>query len=264
MLERLRAKRSSITLVATERWKFEGMVSARRAAGPSAWVIDHLVLPEGDGGPLSELLQSASSAAALRGAERLLLRLPEEWDLQKLACRSGFVVSHQVLQLTLPGRSPLYQQKAAFATRLRRPVDDMALFRMYNACTPAEVRFKTGLTLNQWKDAQEPAGRRTRQIVIEQQGAAACWVRTDTRRGWRRVHAMTDPQSALDLPALVAYVTRLAGRRRILWEVPEYQADLHLLLERMGFEVSGCYRLLVNSLAPMVRERAWSPVPTSV
>jgi hypothetical protein len=213
---------------------------------------------------MGELLEAASAYAGRRGAERLFLKLPDEWDIQKLASLSGFIPSYQTLLLTLPGRSPLYKEEPLLNTRLRRPADDHALFRLHNACTPAEVRHKTGMTLHQWKDAEEPATRRTRELVLEPEGDPAAWLRLDYHQGWTKVRTLTLPNAAVDMPSLVAYAVKAGKRRGILWEVPEYQADLHLLLERMGFEVSGCYRLMVKSLAPMVKKPAWAPAPTSV
>lgn len=263
VFERLRYRRSSVALVALDQGRLAGLASARKRSGPTTWFVDHLALPGGDAS-LCELLGSVSEYATKHGVERLFLRLPDEWDIQKLACQSGFVVSTQVLLATLPGRSPLYKDGPAVQARVRRSEDDHGLFRLYNACTPAEVRYKTGLTLQQWKDGEEQKTRRTREVVVTHDDDVVAWVRLDYHQGWTKVCAMTHPRGQVDIPSLVAYVVRSGGRKGIVWEVPEYQADLHLLLERMGFEISGCYRLLVNSLAPMIKEPAWAPAPTSV
>lgn len=263
-LERIRYKRSSVGLASIEKGKLLGIVSARQGKGPTAWTVDHLAVLEEDNGALGELLGAASASAAKRGAERLLLRLPDEWTLQKAVAQAGFAATTQVLLLTLPGRSPLSKEEPLLNTRLRRVGDDHALFRLYNACTPAEVRFKIGLTMQQWRDAEEPETRRTRQLVVERGGEIAAWLRFDDHYGWKRVRTMLRPAEILDPSSLVTYVVRSGGRRGVLWEVPEYQTELHLLLERMGFEVSTCYRLMVKTLAPMIKERAWAPAPTTV
>ncbi len=262
--ERLRYRRSSVALVVSVNGKLLGMVSARRGSGPTAWFVDHLMLPGGDDAPLCDLLEAASTYAGKQGAERLFLRVPDEWYLQKLAYQSGFTALSQVLVLTLPGRSLLYKEEPRLATRVRRAADDLALFRLYNACTPAEVRYKTGMTLQQWKDALEPSGQRTRELVVESEGEVVGWIRMDVQSGCVKVRTLTLSTEAVDMPSLVAYVVRASSKRDILWEASDYQADLHLLLERMGFEVSGCYRLMVNSLALVVKEQAWAPAPTSV
>ncbi|MBI4198294.1 MAG: hypothetical protein HY533_04210, partial [Chloroflexi bacterium] len=121
----LRSKRTSVALVALEEGKLLGMASARRASGPTAWFVDHLALPTNKDAPIGELLEAASAYAGRRGAERLFLKLPDTWDIQKLASQSGFFPSYQALLLTLPGRSPLYKEESLLNTRLRRPADDL-------------------------------------------------------------------------------------------------------------------------------------------
>ncbi|MBI4340313.1 MAG: hypothetical protein HY680_10255 [Chloroflexi bacterium] len=262
--ERLRYRRSGACLVAAEKRAGNGLVSLRRSGGPTAWQVDHLALPQEGDSPLCDLLAAASAYAARRGAERLFLHLPEEWDIQKEACRSGFTVSSQVLLMILRGRRALAGDTPALALRRRAPADDLSLFRLHNACTPAEVRYKVGLTLQQWKDAQAPRSRSTRELVLTQDGQSRAWLRLDRHRRWTKVRMEVHPDYPIDMQSVVGYLARLSPQRGILWEVPEYQGWLHFALERMGFEVSGCYRLLVRSLAPMVREPAWAPAPTSV
>ena len=260
--ERVRYRRSGVALGASQGGKLQGVVSARRASGPTAWFVDHLVIRDDDA-PVCELLESVAAFAGKRGVERLFLRVPDNGYLLKLVSQSGFSASSQVSLLTLPANSPLYKRDAQLGMRLRMRADDLGLFRLYNACTPAEVRFKTGMTLQRWQDGQEPRGKRTRDYVLEQNGEVVAWVRMDLRSGWVKVQSQTLSHDAVDPASLVAWAVHTGGRRTV-WEVPEHQVDLQLLLQRMGFEVGGCYRLMVNSLAPMVRERAWAPAPTSV
>ena len=143
--------------------------------------------------------------------------------------------------------------------RPRLAGDEHSLYRIYNATTPSEVREATGLTLQQWADAQEPRSKRTRELVVEEDGEIMAWVRLDPHRRYVRVQSMVDPVWGGSLRSLVALVLEEVGSRRVLWEVPAYQESLRLTLEHVGFQMSGTYRLMVRLLVVQVKEPAGAP-----
>ena len=69
-----------------------------------------------------------------------------------------------------------------------------------------------------------------------------------------------DPLWREDLRSLVALVLDQAGSRGVLWEVPAHQESLRQALERVGFQMSGTYRLMVKLLVAQIKEPANVPV----
>ena len=261
--ERVRVRRRGAAWVSMKRVRTSGLVSARPRSGPTAWLVDHLVTPQRDEKPCYELLETVASYAGRHGAQRLFIHLPDEWRHVEMLRHSGFVPCTQVCLLTLPGRSPLLGVDPMRGFRPRVPSDDHSIFRLHNATTPADARSGIGVTLQQWKDAQEPPRKGTRDLVLEQEGEVKAWVRLDHYRKWATVYLTIYPDWEGDLKSLVSLALAEAGSRNIWWEVLESQGALRLLLERVGFEVAGSYRLMVKSLAVRVKEPALAAAPTS-
>lgn len=260
--ERVRRSRQRSAWASVEKGRISGLAAAGPCAGPTAWMVDHLVTPKGDDELCGNLLERAAAYAGRKGAETLFLRLPDEWHLVDIARHSGFLARAQVFVLTLPGRSPLLGVEPLQGLRSRTPADDHPLFRLYNATTPAEARGIMGMTLQQWKDAQEPRSRGTQELLLEQGDNIKAWVRLDHRQKLSRVRLIIHHEWQDEALPLVAFIVREVGPRTILWEVPEYQAGLRLLLERVGFETARSYRLMVKSLAVRVTKPSLAPAPT--
>ena len=264
LLERVRLRCNGTCFVSLNKGGLAGLASIRKGSGPTAWFVNHLVAARCQEDLMCDLLGKGAAYAGRRGGERLFLNAPEEWDIQETMCISGFHPSVQVSALTLPGRIPLLGVEPAQGFRPRSAADDHPLFRLYNAFTPASVRADTGMTLQQWKDAQEPRSRRTRELVLEEGGDVKAWLRMDHHRLWTKVVLTASAALQGCLPSIVAFVLNECQSRTLWWEVPEYEEGIRLLLERLGFEASGRYRLMVKSLVRMVTEPARAAVSTSV
>ena len=239
--------------------RITGLASACRRAGSTSWGVCQLVAVHGDEQSCGELLETLGGHAGEHGAERLFLLLPDEGRLVDMGRKSGFSPCTSFTVFALVGREALVEAAPLQRHRPRLSGDDHALYRIYNATTPSEVRETAGLTLQQWADAQEPRSKRTRELVVEEEGIRA-WVRLDPRRKYVRVQSMIDPLWRGDLRSLVALVLDQAGSRGVLWEVPAYQESLRLTLERVGFQMSGTYRLMVKLLVAQIKEPAGVPV----
>ena len=261
--DRVGPGRRSAAWVSVKGGRVAGLVSARPCSGPTAWMVEHLVTPSRDEEPCYELLERVAGHAGRRGAECLFLHLPNEWHLLEMVRHSGFLPCTRVFLLTLPGRSPLLGVEPIRGFRPRTSSDDYPLFRLYNSITSGEARFGIGLTLQQWKDAQEPRRKGTRELVLEQGGEVVGWVRLDRFRKWTKARLTIHPEWERDPQAFVAFILAEKRSRAICFEVPEYQGALRLLLERVGFEVADSYQLVVKSLAARVTEPSLAPAPTA-
>lgn len=239
--------------------RITGLASACRRAGSTSWGVRHLVAVRGEEQSCGELLETLGGHAGEHGAERLFLLLPDEGRLVDTVRKSGFFSCTSLTVFTLVGRAALVGATSVQRYRPRLAGDEHSLYRIYNATTPAEVREAVGLTLQQWADAQEPRSKRTRELVVEEDGEIRAWVRMDPRRRYVRVQSMVDPVWGGALRSLVALVLDEAGSRRVLWEVPAYQESLRLVLEHVGFQMSGTYRLMVRLLVVQVKEPAGAP-----
>ncbi|MCZ6788393.1 MAG: GNAT family N-acetyltransferase [Chloroflexi bacterium] len=240
--------------------RITGLASACRRAGSTSWGVCQLVVVRDDEQSCGKLLETLAGHAGEHGAERLFLLLPDEGRLVDEARKSGFSPCTSLMVFTLVGRAALVGATPLQRHRPRLSGDDHALYRIYNATTTAEVRKATGLTLQQWADAQEPRSKRTRELVVEEDGEIRAWVRLDPRRGYVRVQSMIDPLWREDLRSLVALVLDQAGSRGVQWEVPAHQESLRQALERVGFQMSGTYRLMVKLLVAQIKEPATVPV----
>ncbi len=261
--EYLRTRPQGAAWVAGKGLKVSSLASARPCSGPTAWSVDHLVTPRYDEGACCELLEKAAIHAGRRGAERLFLQLRDDGQLVEMVRPSGFVPCAQVLLFTLPAQSSLASTGPVPGLRERDSSDDLPLFRLYNATTPADVRSGMGVTLEEWKDAQEPKQRGTQELVLEERGSVKGWLRLDIHRSWTTVRMTIQPGWEGDIRSLVAMVLKESGPRTLCWEIPEVEGTLRLVLERAGFEVVGSYRLMVKFLAARVKEPVLATAPTT-
>jgi len=253
--DRSRLRRCSGAWVCTSGVRVRGVASARRCAGPTVWVVDHLALgPTGTEESVAELLERAAAYAGLRGARRIFLRTPEDWHMLETGRRCGFLPCTQATVHALAGRTPLIGVEAMGEVRPRLPGDDIALFRLYNSCTPSEVRAVAGMTLQEWQDAEEPVGRSTREFVVEDETEIAAWIRLDRYRGLMRVQATLAPEWEGDSHSLVAFILGETQNRPVLWNVPEYQVGVRMLLEGVGLEQVASYSVMVKPMVVRIRE----------
>ncbi len=205
------------------------------------------------------LLGKVAAEAGRRGAERVLLNIPDEWHLMDSASRSGFRPSMEVRVLTLGGRATLIGEEFETGFRPRMPDDDVPLFHLYRRATPPEARFAMGLTMSQWKDSQEPHGRGTVERVLDGQDGIAAWVRLDRERGRVRVRLTVAPSWKGDPCSLIAFVLEEAGASSLWWEVLGHQESLGALLEQIGLETAGVYHLMVKALAVQLEATEMAP-----
>jgi len=134
-------------------------------SGPQSWEVTHLLLDLDDGPDVVELLDKVAEEAAHCGAERLFLRLRPDDPLVYECRHAGFV---PCLSETLyRGRGIRDGDSACDDVREKLAGEDYALFRLYNAATPTEVRSLYGMTFDQWRASRERYLGQTREYVLE-------------------------------------------------------------------------------------------------
>ena len=236
--------------------------SARICGGPRVWEIDHLYLcgsqtsldvqEEVYPALLDNLVQSARE----RGAERVFLRCSSESEVARIAQRAGFFhyYNEVLLEGTGSGESPGGDDNPGAAPgaapdpaliRDRLFQDTHALFQLFSAATPQQVRVGLGFTLDQWRDGQDP--RQGRQWVAVHAdrltGWAALWAHRTESHGEVMVHA-DHPEL---LPVMVGRALAQPGPQK--WLVPDYQETTHELLLGRAFQETAEYAIFVKSVA---------------
>ena len=254
----LRSRGKEVAWIATDGGRITSLVSAIPASGNTVWWIDHMVVGETDLAA-GTLLGKVAAEAGRRGAQRVLLNIPDEWQLMDSASRSGFRPSMEVKVLTLSGRATLIGEELETGFRPRMPDDDIPLFDLYRRATPPEARFAMGLTMSQWKDSQESYGRGTVEHVLDGKDGIAAWVRLDRERGRVRVRLTVDPSRKGDPRSLIAFVLEETRSRSIWWEILGHQESLGNLLEQIGLETAGVYHLMAKALAVHLEAREIAP-----
>ena len=254
-------RQDRVTQVCRNGSRLRAAGSARRLGGPKAWEIDRLYLCESESvGRLEEevfpsLLDSLVQSARERGAQRVFLRCSLDSEVANMAKRSGFV--HYFNEVVLEGSGPVGISEATaggYKTGLeptpvlirdRLPQDTHALFQLFSAATPQQVRVGLGFTLDQWRDSQEPAP--SREWVAAHEDRLAAWggLWADGKRSHGEV--MIHPDHPELLPVMLGRILAQPGPKRLV--VPDYQGTTLELLHRRGFRETAEYAITASTVA---------------
>ena len=246
-----------------ERGQIRGLAAIRQRSGPHSWEISHLYTDSDSDSAVVVLLERAAAGAGSYGGERVFLRVEADSPIVPTARLAGYFPSHRetVYRRTAERRdSHIATDRSLFDAdshlRMRRPDDDHALFRLYNAATPVKVRQLVGMTLDQWASSHERGTGRARESVLQVEGEVNGWLRTSARFGAGNLAVRLHPDyDALTPEVVESGLRRLKGTRTVLAVVEEYAPRFGTALERLGFEAQGECVVLVKSVAQRVLER---------
>ena len=236
------------------------LTTACQRAGPTAWNVCQLAVNNDGERNHGEIFERVANYAEERGAERLFLAVPNEERFIDMANSLGFNDGVAVTTYSLMGRAPLLTYKELRSYRLRLPGDELSIYKMYNRTTPANLRRFMGITLQQWLDSEEKKTRQTQEFVMGDKYSVNVWVRLDRIRKYIRVQSMIGPDWRGTLADIVGFVLDKVEPSQIMWDIFSYQESLGLVLEGLGFQVSGGYRLMVKPLVSHVEELSRIPV----
>ena len=263
-LSKLGALRASVSLrrrrvsawVWTRGYRVMGIAAARPRSGPLAWELSHLALASDRGPSWTELLDRACRGVARGGGERVFLRLRSEDPLVDAAAVCGFVPCfHESLY---KGKPPVTRSTQQIGLRARVPADDYNLFRLFNAATPSKARLVAAVTFEQWRSAQEPSGRRSREYVYEGQGQVRGWVRAIQRGRAIQLTTMVHPEDEANFSALIdGVLLTTSGPSTVYCLVQDHHVLLQRLLSQRGYQEVREYATLVKSVGvPSIQEKA--------
>ena len=257
------------------------LASAKMRAGPRAWEIERLYLPtltlsythpspsgraaqgEGEGEKdLIELLEGLSIYAGSMGAERVLLRVPFDSPVVRIAQRTGFFPYFSQSVLRGIGGGGAKRQANSLGLRPKMPHEDYPLFQLYSASTPSSVRTGQAMTFDQWKDSMDGTGHGLKEEVYERDGSVTAWVASDFDRRPVQKELMVHPAEGELLPALLDHSLATEGLQ--VWLVAEYQELLGKLLIHKGFREVGQYCMLIKSMAARAKSPSLDTVEARV
>ncbi len=233
----------------------------RPRSGSGAWELSHIYVSPRWMHRCEALLEHCSAYVGNRGAERLFLRVLEESPLQEVARRTGFFACHTEQVYELNRRITDADRSSLLRLRSPTSADLHPLFQLYNACATPAVRSAYGLTLDQWRDAQEVLSGEVEQYVWEREGQLIGWFRLARHGGVVTVDALLHPEVGSAAPLLWAAVARLASpHRRLAWVVTGHQTALQNVLEEAGWELTRTYTVLIKTVVVRVTQMGMAPV----
>ena len=250
----------TVAYVHTRGAQIDGLVAARQRRGPQIWDITHLYLEAGGSDVANDLLTSVSDAVIKRRGERIVLRLHGSDPLEDEVRLAGFFSCYRDTLYRYRASRPAVSPGPRPAVRKAGPADDYALFRLYCAAIPQEVRSAFAMTFDQWQASRWGAPARAVEYICEVDGAAQG--RVEIARQWRsgRISLMVHPNAGLELSPLLDFGLETLGRRRAAyWVVPEYQVLLQRLLTQRGCEPLAEYSTAVKAVAVARKEEARLP-----
>ena len=247
------------------------VASAGRMSGPKSWQVTQLLLADGlaphaqtTQDAVSELLEHASSQAARAGAERVFLRMDVDSPWQTAARRSGFFPIYREVLTELPRADANRHDAIASPLREVSRQDEYALFRLYSAAVPPDVRRVVGMTFDQWRDSRERAPGRSREHVLDGERGLRGWLRVGRVRGQGYLQAMAGPSERGAANALAAFaLAQTADARNVLALAAEYEAPLLTELRDRGFVARRRFVMSARRLAVAVPARAAASAPAA-
>lgn len=258
--DQLTPRRRPYVWVADDDGRVVGVAEGQPMAGPRAWSLRHLWADPEAHWPVAELLEQVSVAAGGHGARRVFLRLASDSSMVKAAVNAGYVAAWEETLYTHQSPAQKSAPKAGEIVRRRQPGDDLALFRLFCSTTPVAVRSAMGMTLEEWRDANEWDLQRAQAWVNVSPDGSVTGAAEQWKAGTSGCATVQAEGEAL--PVLLRRVLPSQPKRCLHILAADYQEHLRNELQTTGFATAGAYVVLVKSVAAPVREVGF--VPASV
>jgi hypothetical protein len=239
-------------------------VGARNS--PQTWEVRDLFTLERDDDRCARVLREIGAAAVKQQVLRVFLRAELDSWLTGPARRAGYERNGaETLYVHAHHGRPGSNSHGALPAevRARQPQDDTALFRLYCATAPVQVRAESGMSINEWASALEKVWRRPHEVVLDHDGQISAWMRFGPVQGWLYFSIVARPTAVDDLPSLMQMALSHSGGRPIATLVATYDTAQAAVLERLGFVPERRFQVMTQTLAARVREPKGVPVAAS-
>jgi hypothetical protein len=246
------------TWISIQGQTIRGVASARPRGSRLAWELDCLIVATEATEPvLFALMEQLSAAAAQARVLRVFLRVRAGSDVLAAARKAGFMPYSEETLMRLDAAIPTEPLDPSLVLRPRQRMDGFALFRLYNAAVPVQVRQAEAATYAEWIAGQEKRGQGRGRIdlVAERDGGIVAWLRAVPDSAMGRIDLLIHPDAGRHSGALLSHAVQTLGSRRPVYcMVPSYAGCLASSLEQRGFERAGDYAGMVKRLALPARE----------
>ena len=232
--------------------KLTSLASARARGGNRSWEVDRLHIS--DLSHAFELLEQAVYSVGCRGAERVFLRVPYDSELMDSAIRVGFFPYFNEVHLA-GAQDPINFDVNQFAVEQRTTEDLHGLFQLYSLTTPQKIRQGFGMTIDQWRDSQEPAQTHRNESILKSDGKIVGWGICDPFGKANAGQIVSNPNH----PELTQYLIDIS-HQTLNWLVPCYQKTLFGLLKEQGLQELGRYTMLIKTVSVPVKRSEFSYV----
>lgn len=239
-----------------------GLVSARRRGAKTVWELDCVInAAEDDDSICLGLLEQALRDAARSHVDRVFLRLSAESAVLPIARRLGFCAyQHETLFSSAAPRPLPHHLDALPRFRKVTRSDERALFDLYRACTPEQVREAEAVTFEEWKAAQDRSwlvGRVSQQLA-ERDGRAVAWYRSAVDGDRADFDLLLHPAERAREALFDVALGHIGGRRAVTL-VSSSASGLMQSLQRRGFERGPEFVSLVMRTAVTVKAPQLAP-----
>ena len=236
-----------------------GYVAARARCDGLVWDVEHLHTARSE--TAVDLLEHTCARAGDGGALRVFLEVPSDSIGIELGRRAGFqrYAAATLYRLTPPFKA---DKSRAVGARPRLRVDEHALFQLYSAAVPAQVRAAEAMTYEEWS-ALHPGHKKwtpslfgdRHQFVWELGSGLIGWMTVVYGQKTQFLELLVHPQYESMLDGLVTYaLTQVSEKAPVYVAVRDYQPAVASALERAGFQPEGEVEILVRQLAARVPE----------
>ncbi len=243
-----------------------GLAIAHPRAGKLAWDVEELYVAEKDRPDGADLLEHLAAEAARRGARRLFLVTGVDGDVARIASHAGFV--HYASETLYCARSPsVISSDGLRRARPRLRQDATALFQLYNAAVPCNVRSAEAMTIEEWQSLERGGrlwtpslGGSRQHFVWENGNSLAGWLQITFGSKSQYLELLVHPGERAAAEEMILYsLSQISTRTPVYVSLRDYQADLAPLLEARGFRPVAEYLVFARQLAVRVPRRALVP-----
>lgn len=253
----------------TQGGEITGLIAVRAGPGLDTWEVDRLACRDKFQDEVcGELLRHLCTVAWEEGIQKIFLRAETPSPLMDTAKQAGFwhYTTEQLYRLAaVPSLAP----PCISGLRPRRGADHHALFRLYCAAVPGQVRQVEGMTLQEWRWADGwrlrpaqwglglPLGRHD--FVLSREDEIEAWLQL--AYGSRSLKLICHPREQGAVGHLLDYaLAKLPVGGEALCAVRDYQGGLGAPLEERGFAPVAQHALLVRALTLRVPKPKLVPV----
>ena len=196
---------------------------ASRMAGPQSWELSRLQVSAGAEDCVADVLTAVFASALKRSATHMSARVLAGDPAGNELSRAGLHPAHA--ETLYRGQGSGARIDPPRGIRPREAEDEHGIFRLYSACTPAEVRALEGMTIEQWSASRWDGPGQSDEYVLESGHRISGWLRVIALSTATDLSIMVHPECPdQDAAALTDLGLALApAGGPVMTLVPDYQ-----------------------------------------